>query len=336
MRILITTGIYPPKIGGPAQYAKNLAEAFEKLGHEVSVKTYTMEDVLPTGIRHIFFFLKVIPSLVKSDVVFALDTFSVGLPAVFASKIFGKKCIIRTGGDFLWEQYVERTKKKVLLRNFYDTEKNNFTFKEKIIFWLTKKTLKNASHIIFSTDWQRNIFVKAYGLEINKTSIVENYYGPKESDYDYKSKIFIASARNLSWKNLDILKKIFEKVKNNIPEIELFTNNLPYDEFIQKMSKSYAVLLVSLGDISPNMIMDAIRLNRPFICTKEIGIYNRIKDIGIFIDPLNKEELEQKVSWLLDDKNYQEQKNKILNFNFTHTWEEIAGEFLEISNNLKQ
>ena len=58
MRIFIATGIYPPKIGGPAQYAQNLKEALEKLGHRVVVKTYGIEDRLPTGVRHLFFFFK--------------------------------------------------------------------------------------------------------------------------------------------------------------------------------------------------------------------------------------------------------------------------------------
>jgi len=132
MKILISTGIYPPKIGGPAQYAKNLKEAFEKRGNIVSVQTYGVEEKLPTGLRHLFFFFKVIPDVLKSDEVFILDTFSVGLPTVLVCRIFGKKRIIRTGGDFLWEQYVERTGKKVLLSNFYDTEKTNFSRKEKI------------------------------------------------------------------------------------------------------------------------------------------------------------------------------------------------------------
>src|SRR3989344_982317 len=121
-RILITTGIYPPKIGGPAQYAKNLKEEFEKMGHIVLVKRYGPEDKLPTGVRHLFFFFKIIPAIYNSDMVVSLDTFSVGLPTVLAAKIFGKKCIIRTGGDFLWEGYVERSRKKVLLSDFYNTE----------------------------------------------------------------------------------------------------------------------------------------------------------------------------------------------------------------------
>lgn len=334
-KILISTGIYPPKIGGPAQYAKNLKEAFEKSGNSVLVKTYNFEDKLSAGIRHLFFFFKLVPSVLKSDIVFILDTFSVGLPTVLACKIFGKKSIIRTGGDFLWEQYVERTQKKILLGDFYRSEKNNFSFKEKIVFQLTKWVLKNVSYTIFSTDWQRQIFINAYDMEAKKTSIVENYYGPKESDFDYSSKIFIGSARNLVWKNFDLLKEIFSGIQIKNKETSLFLENLPFKSFMEKMKNSYAVILVSLGDISPNMILDAIRFNRPFICTKEVGIYGRIKDAGIFVNPLNEKEIENAVLELLTENGYKKAKDKVRSFNFVHTWEQIAEEFLEIANKIK-
>jgi glycosyltransferase involved in cell wall biosynthesis len=334
MKILIATGIYPPKIGGPAQYALNLKNEFEKMGHSVKVKTYGIEEKLPTGVRHLFFFFKIILVVSKSDVVFIFDSFSVGLPTVLACKIFGKRGIIRTGGDFLWEQYIERTKKKVLFRNFYNTEINDFSFKERIIFKLTKWTLQNTSKIIFSTQWQRDIFVKAYDLDLEKTKIVENYYGEKESDLQYENKEFLASTRNLTWKNLDVLKKVFDKIKITHPESSLFGNNLPYGKFMQKMSKSYAVILISIGDISPNMILDAVRLNRPFICTKEVGIYERIKTAGIFVDPLNEKEIENAILNLLTEDGYKDSKEKIRNFNFTHSWNEIAGEFINVYESL--
>lgn len=333
--ILITTGIYPPKIGGPAQYAKNLKESFEKRGLEVSIKTYTIEDKLLTGIRHIVFFLKIIPKIIFSNVIFTLDTYSVGFPSVLAGKIFGKKVIVRTGGDFLWESYVERTNKKVLLKNFYDNEKYNFSTKEKIIFLLTKWTLKNANSIIFSTEWQRDIFVRSYSLDVNKTCVVENYYGPKEADEDYSSKEFVASTRKLVWKNLGLLENIFNELKSSYPNLILFSKNLPYQEFIEKIKVSYAVILVSLGDISPNMIMDAIRFNKPFICTKEIGIYNRIKDAGIFVDPLNEQEIKQAILELLTEDGYKKAKEKVRNFQFVHTWEQITDEFLVVANKIK-
>lgn len=334
MNILITTGIYPPKIGGPAQYAKNLKETFEKMGHNVSVKTFLFEDYLPSGIRHIYFFFKILPQIIKSDVIFILDTFSAGLPTIMACKVFGKKSIIRTGGDFLWEQYVERTGKKVLLRNFYKEEKDNFTLKDKIIFRLTKWTISNTSKVIFSTEWQRDIFIEAYGLKKDKTSIVENYYGPKEGDLEPKNKLFVASSRDLRWKNIEVLKNIFNKIKLQYPDINLFTDNVPFPEFMDKIKDCYAVVQISLGDISPNLILDAIRWNRPFICTKEVGILPRIKDVGMFVDPINEKEIEQAIVSMLDGNNYNKAREKIRQFSFTHTWGNITDEFISVYKNL--
>jgi len=39
MRILITTGIFPPDIGGPATYVPLIAKALTERGHQVTVLT---------------------------------------------------------------------------------------------------------------------------------------------------------------------------------------------------------------------------------------------------------------------------------------------------------
>ncbi len=331
--ILISTGIYPPKIGGPAQYAKNLKEAFEKINYTVAVKTFSFEDHLPSGLRHLFFLVKIVPEVLKSDVVFILDTFSAGLPTVFACKLLGRKSVIRTGGDFLWEQYVERTGRKVLLSNFYQTEIGNFSLKDKAVFRLIKWTLRNTSRVIFSTEWQRDIFIGAYGLKKEKTFIVENYYGPKEESFEPGSRLFIASSRELVLKNTGLLKNIFNKIKKQHGGVNLFTDKLPFPDFVQKIKNSYAVIQISLGDISPNLILDAIRFNKPFICTKEIGILERIKDVGIFVDPLNEKEIEEAVLKMLNKDEYEKAVEKVKNFSFLHTWDDIASEFLEVALN---
>jgi len=330
LRILISTGIYPPKIGGPAQYAKNLKEEFERREFGVFVKTFTIEDYLPSGVRHLFYFFKIIPKVLRSDVVIILDTFSVALPTILACKIFGKKSIIRTGGDFLWEQYVERTGKKVLLRNFYLQEKDNFSLKDKIIFNLTGWVLTGASKVVFSTQWQKNIFVGAYGLNETKVSIIENYYGPKEGEFRPKNKVFVASSRDLKLKNRALLEKIFKKIGKNSLEVKLFVGEISFVGLMEELKNCYAVIQISLSEISPNLILDAIRHNKPFICTKEVGIHNKIKDAGIFVDPLNEEEIEKVVINLLDERNYSVALERVRNFNFTHTWSEITEEFLSL------
>ena len=330
MNILITTGIYPPKIGGPAQYSKELKSAFEKTGHVVRVSTFSVENYFPTGLRHLFFLFKIIPRVLFSDLVIIMDTFSVALPSIIASKLFGKKSVIRTGGDFLWEQYVERTGKKVIFKDFYKTERVFFSQKDKIIFALTKWTLNNASEVVFSTPLQRDIFISAYSMDHGKTLIIENFYGPKKSTEEPEGKVFIASSRNLVLKNVEVLKRVFIKIRVQYPEVQLFLDILPSNLFLEKIKKSYAMIQISLSEISPNAILDSIQFNKPFICTREVGIFHRIKDAGMFVDPLNEEEIERAILSLLNEDEYKKACDKVKQFSFIHTWEEIAEEFLEV------
>ncbi|OHA88814.1 MAG: hypothetical protein A2741_00430 [Candidatus Zambryskibacteria bacterium RIFCSPHIGHO2_01_FULL_43_27] len=333
--ILIVTGIFPPRIGGPAQYAKEVRNEWQKGGHVVKVLTYRLEHFLPTGIRHFLFFLRTCLSIRDVDFIFALDTFSVGFPATLTAKLFGKKIITRTGGDFLWEGYVERTGDKVLLRDFYETRKDRLDFKEKIIFHLTRWALVNNSAVIFSTKWQMNIFIKAYGLNPNRLYNIENFYGEKIDSHPAVEKIFVAGTRPLKWKNLDKLSSVFSKIQEKNPEIKVDLGTASYEIFLDKIKRSYAVILVSLGDISPNMILDAIRCNKPFIVTKETGIYDRIKDVAIFVDPENEEEIKDKILYLANDVNYANQVEKLEKFTFKHSWEEICREILNIAENVK-
>ncbi len=330
MRILIATGIYSPEIGGPAEYAKNLKEVWSKNGHKVTVKVFSQFNFLPTGVRHLVYFCYILPAVLKADLILALDTFSAALPSVLAARMLGKKIILRTGGDFLWESYVERTGELMLLINFYKTCLDNFSTKERKVFKLIKFVLKNVDAVIWSTEWQKNIFMEPYKLTQQRHFIVENYYGPKVASQELVKKKFIAATRKLKWKNIDLVQKVFAQGEVVKSGAVLDTGVVPHDEFLDRLSSSYAVIVASLGDISPNTILDAIRSNKPFILTQENGLYNRIKDIGIFVDPKDPEDIKNKVLWLANPENYKEQKQKIERFTFTHTWEEIAGEIIGI------
>ncbi|MFA6536504.1 MAG: glycosyltransferase family 4 protein [Candidatus Paceibacterota bacterium] len=334
MKIVITTGIYPPAIGGPAQYAKNLAETFRAKGHAVKVLTYRLEKYLPTGVRHFWFYLRCLFGFAGVDLIITLDTFSVGWPSVCAAKHLNKKIIIRTGGDFLWEGYVERTGDLVLLREFYQTRMGKLSFKERQIFRITKDILAKADKIAFNTYWQRVIWAAPYGLDLDKTTVVENFYGPKEeSNYENfpARKVLVGGTRQLKWKNLAVLRRAFALAKARLPDLELDLMTADYDAFQDKIRHSYAVILVSLGDIGPNLIMDAIRLNKPFICTKETGLYDKIKDIGLFVNPQNENEIAEQIIFLSQKVNYEAAISRLQAFDFIHTWEEIAEEFLNLA-----
>ncbi len=333
MKIVIATGVYPPEIGGPAQYAFNLEQEFQRLGHRVRVLKFSAVRHWPTFVRHVVYFVKTLLALRGADWCLALDTFSVALPAICAGKILGKKVIIRTGGDFLWENYVERTGDLVLLRKFYQTSRPKWNLKEKTVFRLTKFLLRNAYLVVFSTDWQRQIWSKPYNLDLEKTEIIENYYGPKEKSFSPERKNFLIGTRALKWKNLVGLKQAFVLAQTSNRDLIYDDTLVPYNQFIDRLAKSYAVVLVSLGDISPNMILDAIHYDKPFILTKETGLFDRLKNVGVFIDPENINEIKEKILWLAKPENYIVAKKKVEDFSFTHTWPEIADEFLNLCEN---
>src|SRR3989344_9054812 len=192
--ILICAGIYPPDIGGPAKYAKNLTDEFSR-----------NEKKLPIAIRHAWYFLRTIFALPKADLVIGLDIFSTGFPAVLAGKIFGKKTILRVGGDFLWETYVESTGHLIKLKDFYEKQPQ-LSLKFKIIALLQKFALKNASALAFNTGWQKDFFEKIYKLNPRKNFIIENFYPEKSVVAEKINKVnefnFLFAGRKIKFKNL--------------------------------------------------------------------------------------------------------------------------------------
>ena len=342
MKILIATGIYPPDIGGPAQYTKGVEEAWRAQGHTVQVLSFGIERKLPTGIRHLYYFFRVLFSLPRADFVFSPDTFSAAIPAFFASKLFGKKIIIRTGGDFLWEWYVERTGDLALLRNFYQTRVPQFNLKERIIFCLVRFLFRYADAVIFSTLWQRDIFRQPYTLNLEKCFVVENYYAPptRQNYSDILKnnrieKVFVGGTRELKWKNIQRIKEAFSKLQEKGLPVSLELQTGSREQFLRGIESSYAVILASLGDISPNTILEAISYWKPFILTRETGLHEKLKDIGVWVDPEDVDDIAAKIEWLASDANYEIQSKKVEAFTFTHGWEDITKEILAIYESLK-
>ena len=331
MRILIATGIYPPDIGGPAKYGKGLEEALEKAGHQVKVLPYRFEKKLPFGIRQLFYLVRIFTATFKTDAIIALDTVSVGFPAAISSFLLGKKIAIRTGGDFLWETYIERTGIKIPLPDFYEAMPS-LVFKEKLIAKIHQFIIDYSDFIVFSTDWQRDIWTGYYTMNPEKIRIVENCYYEKHLEEKPKGKVFLAAGRQIVVKNFDNLEEGFKKAKEKFPDIVLDRGSYNPEEYEKLLRECYAVVAVSLSEISPNSIIEAISYNKPFILTKYHGISKRLGKAGVIVDPNNIEDIEKGFSSLTDDKIYKKETEKIKKLVFTHSFDEIAKEFLEIIN----
>lgn len=328
MKIVIATGIYPPEIGGPAYYAKNLAEAFVAKGERVDVVTFGALKKLPTGVRHLAYLFRLVPHMFGADVVLALDTFSAAIPAVLLARIMRIPVVIRTGGDFLWEQYIERTGDMVILPEFYANHQP-FTCYERTVFVLTRWIVRYAT-VVFSTAFQRDIWLRAYCIAPERAPIIENAIAGSCAPLPPEKKNFLWYVRGIRFKNEALLREAFARAKRRVPEIVLETGTLPQEELIEKIRRAYAVILPSISDISPNYILDAIRCGKPFIMTKFSGLADRYGKFGLLCDPRSADDIAEKIIQLCDPDTYEKLSRRIAAEPIERTYAQVADDFLTL------
>lgn len=334
---LIATGIYPPDIGGPATYAKGLYDALALEASRTQVLTYGIEKRLPTGIRHLVTFFKICLTLPFVDGVIALDTFSVGLPAVVAAKLFRKKCVVRIGGDFLWEQYVNRTHEDIVLSEFYSRHRA-FTPKERFISACTGFVLRGATGLVFSTKWQKDFMIPAYDVPSTvPVGVIENFEGVRMPPLTPKKKNFIWAGRDIFLKNTIRMRIAFEKARRARPDIELeLCEHIPHDELLARVQRAYAIILPSLSEVSPNFLLEGVACGKPFVATRESGYSERFAGLGLFFDPRSIDDIANAMIKLADDAVYRECTEKLAAYSHVHTYRDIAREWVDFFETLKK
>ena len=328
MKIVIATGIYPPEVGGPAYYAQGLAEALRAAGHDAPAVTYGLLKILPTGVRHLAYMLRLTPHMFGADAVVVLDTFSVGLPAVLLARLFRTPVIVRTGGDFVWEHYLERTGDLLPLVRFY-SEHKPFSLKERIIFALTRHALSHA-FVVFSTELQRDVWLKPYGLELERTEIIGNAVDAALQPEPPSAKNFLWHVRPIRMKNGERLHAAFARARAKHPDITLEEGLISKQELLERMKSCYAVILPSITEISPNYILDALRFKKPFIMDKYSGFAQWLGPYGTLVDPLDRDDIVRALETLAEPAGYEEALKKAAAFSYVRTYDDVARDFLEL------
>lgn len=368
MKILIATGIFPPDIGGPATYLKKLVFELDKKGFQGQIITYTDTDdkrdsqwpiieisrkyILP--FRYFFYSWQLFRLAKKTDIIYAQDLFSSGLPAALVKKILKKKLVIRLGGDFLWEKAINKEWTKKPLKEYYQDPKS---FKEKIYLKIGQLVLKSSDLIIFSTNWQKEIYLENYQIDENKVEVVENPFSEIEpEDNSVVNQKIIFAGRLIKLKNIDFLIRAFANILDNQPDLKLeiigqgpekkhlnklimdldvensviLRKKVPHQELIKEINKCFLFIIPSLTEISPNLALECIKIKKPILLTKETGFYERFRNNLIFINPFNQKDLENKINLLLDKKNYQEYQEKISLISIDYSWTEVTDQHINI------
>lgn len=330
-KILIATPMLPPTLGGPAIHAEKLEMYFSERGHTVQMFNFEKLNGLPPGLRHLVAFVQIFSKSLGTDIIFTFDGFSVALPAVLVSIILRKKIVLRIGGDLLHEQYVERGG-FVPLNNFYVKLKSREIFMNSALnlkLFIQKFVLKYSSAIIFTTNWQKNIYADFYGLPkniwiINNPTPEDNTNILEFTKYDHNKKIFLSASRDVLFKNMKRLKLAFEEAKKVNPLIQLDTDISDRKILLSRTKSARCYVCVSMSDISPNTVLDALSLGTPVILTKNTGFYDVLKDLDVvlFVDPFSTDEIKEAILRLSDDNVYSKYVNNIAEFNHKKKWPE--------------
>ena len=327
MKILLATGLYPPQIGGHAKYAEAIHDKLVGRSIEAPVVSFGEVKHLPPLVRHLVYVWRLFVHSRGSNAILAFDTWSVGMPALFVARLRHVPLVVRVGGDFLWESYIERGGELVPLPQFYAVPRK-FTLKERIIRRGTRAIATYAAKLVFNSAWQRDIWLKAYDIPLERTAIVENEYTGFVAAEPPANKSFVAAGRATRLKNIPMLAGAIEAVKAAHPDGALDMRTLSREEHTERLRRAYAVVVPSISDMNPNMIWEGLAFGKPFICTKYTGITERLKDLGIFFNPADERELKAAIEELLNPEKYAGYVERIRAFSYRHTWEQITDEIL--------
>lgn len=340
--LLIASGIYPPDIGGSASYAYRLANFFKSQNWHVEIfaygntsageDEYRTTQKLPIGLRHLLAFILGLPLLWRADIIFLFDYFSIGWPVAAGALLWGKPYAVRIGGDYLWERYVESRRVSISIPEFYQT-KWPLSLKERITQRCSAWVLRHASSLIFTTQWQRSIFVKAYGLDIKRTIVIENaadYFAVSQVS-NKKKNVVVFAGRFLFLKNLKRALLVFRdfvlakgrgfslRVIGDGPEkerLEALVRSYNMTDFVcieppqeghllrEILASSKAIFLPSLSDISPNIVLEALALGTPAILTQYTGYALSRSEGVISIDPLDNASIQDALSEIANPNKY--------------------------------
>ena len=241
-KILITTGIFPPDIGGPATYAELVAGALAERGFSVRVVSYLnrsgrfgyegreksqskiknyqvsrVSNRWPKGFRHLIFFLKIFSKTRKADAIFSLNASSAGLPSLVCAKLFKKRFIIRIVGDYAWEVGVGKGRVSVLIDDFQKSKKSGWIGAlYKLQGWICKK----ADIVIVPSIYLSDV-VKGWGVPESKIKIIYNGVDFKPSGLSKEEarnkigihgNIILSAGRFVPWKGFRMLIKIMPRL----------------------------------------------------------------------------------------------------------------------------
>ena len=183
MRVLITSPVFPPDLGGPAVYVPSLGRFLVERGHEVKVVAFCSEDrptgfpfeviAIPRGplpIRYLKAFFAVLREAKGQDVVYVQE--HLALLHVLAAKLRGVPSVIRIMVDGAWE--ICHRKGWIDGDDINVFETKQYDWRVKLTRRLQKLWWSWTRNLICCSEFLRGICVGRYGVPGDKAILIYN------------------------------------------------------------------------------------------------------------------------------------------------------------------
>ncbi len=348
MRVLVTVGIFPPDIGGPATFVPKIAKYFQdELNYEIEI--LTLSDNKNSNINDdfsvkridrnlpiIYRWLKTIFTIYKlgknKDLIFVNG---LGTETTIANIFLKKKIIRKIVGDPVWERTYSKAK---ISESFDEFQVKNYGFSISLQKKVRSFSIKKSDIVVTPSKHLKN-FILNLGFK-NKIEIINNgVFIPEENTNIFTNdqiNITIVS-RLVSHKNI---KKIIRAISdlndplvylniigdgpelNQLQKISLESNNkdnivfhgkLNRDDINRIFLKSDIYIQASNYEGLPHSLLEAMSYGIPVLCTP-VGECKEIlgnEDRGYILDlPVSKNNIKSKISEIISEKNIANKKGE--------------------------
>ena len=348
MRVLVTVGIFPPDIGGPATFVPKIAKYFQdELNYEIEILTLSDNknlnikddfDVkrIDRNLPIIYRWLKTIFTIYKlgknKDLIFVNG---LGTEATIANIFLKKKIIRKIVGDPVWERAYSKAK---ISESFDEFQVKNYGFSISLQKKVRSFSIKKSDIVVTPSQHLKN-FILNLGFK-NKIEIINNgVFIPEENTNIFTNdqiNITIVS-RLVSHKNIEKIIKAISDLNsplinlniigdgpelNQLQKISLESNNkdniifhgkLNRDEINHIFLNSDIYIQASNYEGLPHSLLEAMSYGIPVLCTP-VGECKEIlgnEDRGYILDlPVSKNNIKSKISEIIGEKNIANKKGE--------------------------
>lgn len=239
MRVLITSPVFPPDLGGPAVYVPSLARFLVDRGHTVTVVAFC-SDPEPRGYpfrviaisrgsmlgRYWKAFWLVLREARRADVVYVNE--HLALLHVLAARLAGKRAMIRLMVDGAWE--ISHRRGWIGGDDIVTFESKSYGWQVRLVRALQRRWWSWCTTIIACSDFLRRIPIEHYGVRQSKLQLIYNaYHGPTAADeretraqaraelgLDPNKRYLLTICRLMVWKRVDDILRALKDLPDDV------------------------------------------------------------------------------------------------------------------------